>query len=246
MPPANLQACRPPNEAHSPTNSPEREGKEPQWERTRLAEQRLPTIPEEKGRFRGREMIHHDSPIAGRVCVGSFGREAIVVDWRHEGRPGRGASLATLYDSAVERATVEGRFRKSLALRAVYDTVNEHFIDRSSTGVERLNQSVGAGSDTKVHLDCYISRKTGVCRHIALTCAAILEHMIDNGLLAGRVSNDRNSIADQGAHAWCRYTSSTGTVFILDVMQKFFGTLEESTRLAAWDYARPEERHRAA
>jgi hypothetical protein len=180
------------------------------------------------------------------VCVGAFGREAIVVDWRHEGSRRGSVSLATLYDAAVERATVEGRFRKSLALKAVYNTVNEHFLDRSVAGIERVNQSLGAGPDRKVHIDCYIAARTGVCRHMALACAAILERMVESQLLAGQVSQDRNSIPGKGAHAWCRYTSSTGAVVILDPMQGFFGTLEESRYTALWDYARPEERTRAA
>lgn len=246
MPPATLKIHTPQDRAESPTNSPHADGSEPCWDRTRAAEERLPQIPVEHGYFKGRLMIHHDSPIAGGVCVGSYGREAIVVDWRNEARRNRGASLATLYDTAVQRATVEGRFRKSLALQAVYNTVDEHFIDRSNAGVARVNRGVRAGPDTKVHIDCYIEARAGVCRHMALTCAAILERMVEQGLLAGKVSNDRNSLSGQGAHAWCRYTSSTGGIVILDVMQKFFGSIEKAQKLASWDYTRPEERSPAA
>ncbi len=254
MSPASaLQVYSPPSEAKPPKHAPDQDGPEPRWERTRLVEERLPSIPMHDGRFQGRQIIHQDSPISGRVCLGAFGREAIVVDWRHEGNPRR-VSLATLYDAAVERATVEGRFRRSIALRAVYDTVNEHFLDRSHSGISQLNHSLGAGPDSKVHLDCYIAARVGVCRHMALTCAAILERMVESQLLRGTVSHDRNSIPGRGAHAWCRYTSSSGAVVILDPMQEFFGTLEESINPPEksphhpprWDYFRPEERTRVA
>lgn len=241
-----LEVYSPPSEADSARRAPDRESPEPHWERTRLVEERLPSFPAHDGRFQGRKIVHQDSPIAGRVCLGAFGREAVVVDWRHEGNPRRSVSLATLYDAAVQRATVEGRFRKSVALKAVFDTVNEHFVERSAAGVSRLNHQLGAGPDTKVHIDCYIRARVGVCRHMALTCAAILERMVESQLLGGKVSHDRNSIPGKGAHAWCRYTSSSGAIVILDPMQEFFGTLEESRDPSHWDYARPEERTRAA
>ena len=152
------------------------------------------------------------------MCVGASGREAIVVDWRHTNEPGITHTLQTLYDTAIERATGGGRFRRNLALKAVFDTVTEHFTDRTPEGVEQLNDRLRAGLDQKIHLQCYIAARAGVCRHVALTCAAILERMVDNGLLFGTVGNDRNTAPGQGGHAWCRYTSSSGTVGILDVM----------------------------
>lgn len=246
MPSPEFKVYSPASDAPPAARPPNAHRYEPNWERTRLVEERLPAIPLDGGYFQGRKMIHHDSPISGGVCVGGVGREAIVVDWRHEGRPEKGASLATLYDAAVQRATVDGRFRKHLALKAVFDTVNEHFTERSSTGVQRVTQAVGGGPDSKVHIDCFISKGTGVCRHTTLTCAAILERMIERDLLAGQVSNDRNSIPGKGAHAWCRYTSSSGAVVILDVVQNFFGNLDESQKRAGWNYARPEDKRKSA
>ena len=235
---------RPPSDAH--TNADHHGDNEPRWERTRRAEERLPAIPLNDGLFKGREIIHRDSRIDGGVSLGATGREAIVVDWRHEATPGAIRSLASLYAAAVERATLDGRFRRSLALQAVYDTVRVHFVDCSSGAVERVNERIAAGPDDKVHLDCYIAARAGVCRHLALACAAILERMIDNGMLRGHVSHDRNSIPGQGAHAWCRYTTSSGEVVILDAMQGFLGTLQESQKPGIWNYARPEERSAAA
>lgn len=234
-------------EAEAPTNSPSDHGDDlANWERTRRAEERLPSIQREDGRFKGREIIHRDSRIDGGVCLGAHGREAIVVDWRHHASPGTAKSLASLYDEALRRATDDRGFRRNLALQAVYDTVNEHFLDRSPSGVDRVNAFVGARPDDKVHIDCYISARAGVCRHMALVCAAMLERMVDEGLLRGKVSNDRNSIAGVGAHAWCRYTSSSGDVVILDPMQGYFGKLEEAPRSGGWKYARPNEGNRAA
>lgn len=228
-------------EADAPTNSPRNAEEPANWERTRLAEERLPSIRLNDGLFKGREIIRRDSRIDGGVCLGAHGREAIVVDWRHEANPGTARSLAALYNEAVNRATDEQGFHRGRALQAVYNTVNEHFIERTPTGIERTNRYVGARSDDKVHIDCFISARTGVCRHMALVCAAILERMADEGLVRGHASHDRNSIPGQGAHAWCRYTSSVGEVFILDPMQGFFGTLKESQELEAWNYARPED-----
>ena len=235
-----------PRESHALTNANHNGDNEALWERTRRAQERLPASPQNDGLFKGREIIHRDSRIAGGVCLGANGREAVVVDWRQKASPGTTTCLDALYTIAVERATLDGRFRRSRALQAVYETIDEHFIDRTPSAVERVNHRVGAGTDDKVHIDCYIAARTGVCRHMALACAAILERMVDEGLLRGKVSHDRNSIAGQGAHAWCRYTSSNGSIAILDAMQRFFGTLEKSKEVGMWDYSRPEERASAA
>jgi hypothetical protein len=149
------------------------------WERTRRAQERLPAIPLSDGIFKGRPNIHRDSRIDGGVCVGASGREAIVVDWRHANQPGITHTLQTLYDTAIDHATGGGKFRRNLALKAVFDTVTEHFTDRTPEGAEQINNRLRAAPDQKIHLQCYIAARTLVCRHIALTCAAILERMVE-------------------------------------------------------------------
>jgi hypothetical protein len=44
----------------------------------------------------------------------------------------------------------------------------------------------------KVALEVYIDEGVGVCRHQALFVGLLLEHLIKDGLLSGKVNVDRN------------------------------------------------------
>jgi hypothetical protein len=103
--------------------------------------------------------------------------------------------------------------------------------------VSTLVRARGFQNDKKVTLGVFIEAGVGLCRHQNLACAAIIERLIDEDILRGTVSIDRNS-SDEGGHAWCRYTDPSGEVIILDVTQEYFGNIYGEHH---WDYRRPEE-----
>jgi hypothetical protein len=54
------------------------------------------------------------------------------------------------------------------------------------------------------------------------------------------ISVDRNTIKGLGGHAWVRYASSDGTVFVVDPAQEKVGRLEDMQE-TGWDYRRPDD-----
>ena len=161
-------------------------------------------------------------------------REAIVVDRKY-------GELDRLC-SAVKSRIWNGReYDKNRVLSTVYDVVDKAFYRKSNTAVNQLLTSRGFGPDEKVPLDDFIRYGTGVCRHMALACAALLEILNNEGIVSGSASVDRNSTF-QGGHGWCRYVNSFGIVSILDITLGFKGTLAESVQQGRWPYTRPEDR----
>ncbi|MFA5183506.1 MAG: hypothetical protein WC405_19510 [Syntrophales bacterium] len=174
----------------------------------------------------------------GGVYLGKSQRDAITVDID----PSRGyVQLQALYDKAKAAASINGEVRRGLILNAVYEAVNSAFRTRNENAVQSLLAKYGVGPDQKIALDVFIAEGTGVCRHVSLACTALLEMFKKEGHIRGTASVDRNGL-EIGAHAWCRYTSSSGEVFILDPMHGYIGSLNESRENAYWDYFRPEDR----
>jgi hypothetical protein len=73
---------------------------------------------------------------------------------------------------------------------------------------------------------------------MALTCGVIIEMLIKEGSVEGKVSVDRKTFK-RGGHAWCRYKGPDGTVFIIDVAQRYCGKLSSASIIRA--YSRPIE-----
>jgi len=194
--------------------------------------------------YQGRRLIERDSPIDKGVYLGKHQREAIVVD--SEKYP----ELKRLYGIAEPRTRgVDSKgnkvFYRNKVLGAVYDTVMEN-MKYDNDGVEKIVDEFNVGNDGKIALDVFLQRKKGVCRHMGLTSAALLEMFKKNGYIRGKVSVDRNQEEDGGRHVWCRYTCNNGEVVILDVAQHFFGFLEKAeekrkSENPIWSYARPED-----
>jgi len=211
------------------------------WNRTMAAIGNRPeTVYPENGLvcFQGRRVIGRDMPVIGGVSLGVGRREAITVDIDSS----RGyTKLRELYGQARLAASTGGAVERNRVLPAVYETVNSAFKNRSTEAVNALLAKYKVGPDQKIALDVFIAEGVGVCRHVSLACAALLEMFKQEGHIRGEISVDRNG-TDEGAHAWCRYTSYSGEVVILDVMQGYFGTLNESTEKAYWDYFRPKDR----
>ena len=171
--------------------------------------------------YKGRHIIGHDKRINDGVYVGAESREAIVVD-------------ATDYycQEKIEKAIYEYQKSKN-AIGTVYRIVKETFIPDEN----KITKLIKGYEDKKISLGYFIKKGVGVCRHNALLAGLLLEQMIDKNLISGKVSVDRNKLSGQGAHAWCRYTSLSGEVTMIDPTLNYCGPLTTTP----WNYKRPEE-----
>ncbi|MFH1106050.1 MAG: hypothetical protein V1731_02465 [Candidatus Aenigmatarchaeota archaeon] len=185
--------------------------------------------------YQGRRIIERDSPIDNGVYLGSGQREAVFVDFE------KGVQLKKLYEQAKARATEGNVIDRSKVLKAVYDVVSEAMPNGDEKSINDLLTRYGVKKDGMIILDVFIGEKQGICRHYELASAALVERFIKNGILRGKVSVDRNETADAG-HGWCRYTSRSGEVAILDAALGYFGLLKDAPGRAKWDYRRPADR----
>lgn len=197
-----------------------------------------------KGKWQGRDLIHRDSRINKGVylCAG-VGREplgeACVVD--DSKMPALLSCYEELKRRAGEASERTGLPLKQLMLETAFGLTQE-VMPYNSDYVESVANQHVAGA--KVGLDVYLYGAGGVCRHQALLAGYLIEKMVDEGILHGKVSVDRNFVPGEGGHAWVRYTNSGGEVFILDTAQNYCGSLERSKKEAGWDYRRPNEMSR--
>ena len=222
------------------------EGEAPQsasWGKTDEALARLAKSPlyEEaaadcpKGRFQGRPVIGRDTPINGGVYVGAVPREALVVDDSTQ------PELNQAYQELLRRRLIKvqrGEEFKVGILREVFDLARE-LLPRDPARVEELVRY--QQQDQKVSLGSFIG-KAGVCRHIALLTGYMLERLIRDGHISGKVSVDRNYIEGFGGHSWVRYINSSEKVFIIDAAlgNGYCGPIEQAT---GWKYERPPTVH---
>ncbi len=226
------------------------------WDKTDMAEARLKNSPffeeaspdgSERARFKGREIIGRDTPIQGGVYVGESSREAIVVDEKYGGLPKvynellkrrRKAMYPGILRFLWKQAPRAKNFKEGL-LEEVFALVREK-LPPSQAAVDEVARQYHLKGDQKIPLDAYLD-KGGVCRHETLLGGWILEKLIKEGYIQGRVSVDRNFVPGQGGHAWIRYTNSRGKVFIIDAAQNYIGALEDVGKSTRWFYERPED-----
>ncbi|RJQ16895.1 hypothetical protein C4573_02435 [Candidatus Woesearchaeota archaeon] len=203
----------------------------PFWNRSSHGQQRL-NHEVNNGTYQGRPIIKRDSRINGGVSLGASPREAIVVDFQY-------GELDRQYQPLAQAVQRNPCAHESTILLAVYRVIDRVFIKRADKDLDFLIKKLDVKDDEKTKLDHFIRNGTGVCRHMALTAGALIERLIDEGYLTGKISVDRNDIP-AGAHAWARYTSQKGEVIIIDPSLKFFGKLNDPK--ACWPYARPEDK----
>lgn len=206
------------------------------WEKTYLSKKRrkgkIETI-DGVDHFQERPIISRDMPIDGGVYLSEGPREAIVVD------SDKFPEIDKLYKEAKKRMGHARVFDGiPFVLHAVYETVSEAFPHKDDKLARELAKPFQG--DKKVSLDVFIKKGIGVCKHLALTSAVLLEKFKKDGL-KGDISVDRNYIEGKGGHAWCRFTDPKGQVYIIDVMQGVLDTLEGSEGKAWWSYKRPGE-----
>lgn len=239
---------------HHVLSQPEREAR---WDYSQLAVN-VVGARQRGERQRGaleRHTINRDTPILGGVYEGSYGGEAITLDYERDPR---------YIDAAVEKVLEasrgsDGRVRKGSVLGAVYDRVSADMRYDSKAVDKLFEERLGGVDHQKVSLNAYIVGDEkggfGECRHQALFAGAVLERLIDEGVMNGQVSVERNRVKRRkddkyDGHSWVRYTSSSGDVCIIDVAQHKFGPLEkmmEANRQNPdrnWDYARREDKQR--
>lgn len=182
--------------------------------------------------YQGRHVIGRDRPILNGVYLGAHAREAIVVSED---------------DRTLSRAYVDLRHRlgplpnlwtERALLRLVHAYVRERMPGGQRATDALLASYLPAGNqDRKIALSAFVSGSAGVCRHRALFAGYLIECLIRDRLLRGRISVDRNE-NDDGGHAWARFTSKqTGRVFIVDAGLNECGELYAVR--AEWDYRRP-------
>lgn len=215
------------------------------WDKTIVAVNRIKESPfyEEAGpgaphgSYEGRHLIGRDVPIHGGVYIGQGVREAIVVDEKY------GTLTKTYKEFFRERKKLlragERKSFKAGILKDVYNFSLEKLPYRMDIA-NFVEESYVNEGDEKVALDTYLEMGGGICRHQALFIGYLLEKMVNDGLLGGEVSVDRNYVPMRGGHAWVRYTSNSGQVFIIDTALRYIGKLDDLDE-QMWFYARPED-----
>lgn len=206
------------------------------------------------GMYEGRNIIARDTPINGGVYpVGGYTGEALVVDDKKYPK-----ELTELYEQVS--ASIDKIHLKNVALRGINKVLgkNKGQLSRDSQVLSQVFDKVSktlkydlkatddlAGNLQKIAMNRYIQEGVGVCRTQALLSAYLIERLINDGKLEGRVSIDRNQDVFEGVesgHAWARFTDKDGQIFIIDPAQRFVGTLTEAQAADnKWDYRRTED-----
>ncbi len=189
----------------------------------------------ENDTYLDRPIIGRDSAIDGGVYLGGNEREAIVINFQDS------YQLKLAYQQAKEMATDNsGKVKRGKVLKSVYDLTKEK-MTFSDVNVARIVNGNSVGEDGKISLGMFLQEGYGVCRHMALLSALLLEKFVDEGHIRGKPSVDRNSCF-HSAHAWCRYKNHSGTVYIIDPAKNFLGTLENSKEKMVWGYFRESDK----
>ena len=207
-------------------------------------------------RYKGRPVIKRDSPVNGGVYIVPGIQEAIVVNDGTKPRDGEQVneklSVNESYQRAYRAFVTKARAKGVEADHVIKTSQTRETMEAALESVkEQLRYDIGIAieaeqefPDKKMNLNWFMEQKKGVCRHQALLAAYFIEKAINGGYMRGSASVDRNRIPGKGGHAWMRYTSAEGQVFIVDPAQDFVGTLEESRQAAEWDYSRPEDKQK--
>jgi hypothetical protein len=203
-------------------------------------------------KYNGREVIKRDSRLNGGVYIVPGIQEAIVVDdgqGKKSGGNEKWKPVNQKYEDAyrdfksklTSKNTTNDEIESSMERNVVSAALESamDILDYDLVFTESVSDSF---ADAKINLDAFLEEGKGVCRHQALLAGYYIERMIDGGKLKGSISVDRNQIKGKGGHAWARYTTEDGKVYIIDPAQKFSGTLQEARLTAYWNYDRPDDK----
>ncbi len=217
---------------------------EPKWDYTANAYSKVEDLGSNKkisqnskeSRFFGKHIIGRDTKINGGVYFTRPTNEVIVVDDTED------TELIRIYTklfSQLREIRKETSLTTSILLTTIWNFVIAE-MPYSSARVAQIITRASEQHDPRVSLSRYLGG--GVCRHQGLLVAYLLEKLITEHKIKGKkVSVDRNHTKDNG-HAWARYTSSSGAVWIIDPAKKYIGTLKNAKEDEnLWPYARPED-----
>ena len=182
-------------------------------------------------------IIGRDTNINRGVYLGGSEREAIVIDDTKD------AVLILSYQEIFKKLAdfikIKGSVSTAELLQTIFDFVKKA-MPYNETKVDELTAKFSG--DKKIPLGEYILNRAGVCRHQALLTGYVIEKLIKDKHSEGHVSVDRNALAYMGAHAWVRYISQKGQIYIIDPAQNYCGKIEDvKNKKNAWSYKRPGE-----
>lgn len=162
-------------------------------------------------------------------------------------------SYNRLIDQVIRRATGAEGVDRRLLPRSVFDVVNIN-MTYSESATEKVLKRVAQDyykseefpAGEKIELSEFINVGVGVCREQSLVCGALLELLVDRGLLTGearinRCFIDYNNGEPTAGHQWARYTASSGEPYILDVAERFYGKLNQAPQQERAKYLQPGE-----
>jgi len=223
---------------------------EGEWSKTLLLKQRLRGHPlyeepygrERIGKFAGRRIIARDTPINGGVYLGSGQREAIVIDDQKYPQELNHAYQRLRRKMEQEKGSGKSIFNyvNEVAKEALGGSQNQADVEKK---VDQLVESLTKkyGPDTKVTLNSFIREGAGYCRHRSLLSGYLIERLVKEGVLKGKVSIDRNYLPDRGGHAWVRWKGERrNQVIIIDPSLNYVGRIENAPKI--WNYKRPSAR----
>lgn len=151
------------------------------------------------------------SPIQETIPDGSFSypglnpREILIVDRKNS--PLLEKSYQDLLASLKER-----KMEKEILLHLLY-YVRETLFDPNLCNMENVATLIQAlhpdELEPEIPLDFFLKQRTGVCRHMALTTAYIIDRLISDGWLKGQSLLIRENIPS-GRHAWTLFLSEEG------------------------------------
>jgi hypothetical protein len=183
--------------------------------------------------FKGYRIISRDTPINGGISFTSV-REGIIVDDQKDQK------IKQVYQTVLDEITnikKRGGNYKAEILDFIYVLVGK-VMPTNSNKIHEAEKAGKLGEGKTILLGDLLG--AGVCRHQSLLVGYLIEKLINDGYLRGRVSIDRNQKKDIGGHAWARYTSRAGEIAIIDVTQEYRGKLDLNNS-TCWPYARPED-----
>ena len=189
------------------------------WNRTQRGIERIVDHVVD-GKYQGHPIMGKDTPIDGFASIGGHSREAI---------------LACFVDPRIQRVYCR---LKEQGTHDYVRTVYEIVCRTMAHDLERLNCLVRKATkgkpDVPLPLGLFVENGVGVCSHMAIFSSLLIEGLIHDEIIRGRVSVDRNVF--WGAHAWCRYTGEDDGVIIVDPALQYFGGLSG----CRWNYSRPD------
>ena len=149
------------------------------------------------GKFFGRPMTGRDFRINGSVDVGPGKEAAVVIDDQKQ------AELREAYKLLLNRTGSRISLRYLDEKKALIDVlgVSRELIPYDEKYTKKIDKKY---TDQKIELAMYIG-KGGVCRQQGLLAGYLIEKLIADRHLDGKVSIERNWKKGKGGHQWVRY-----------------------------------------